>query len=932
MSTIDTILKIAGVKNIEEFYKLYPNEEDFMKVHGKAFEKAQRGTKIKKAAGGITQQKAMEYLKPAQEAPLELEPWMTNSSNFPTEGFAVNPDILGQGLPIVGDIIEGVDMLIQQKKELKRAKQMNKLTDLMLNASQSIAEPIQRKYVRPEDMVVQPDQLFPSYGTGFTPLAKRGRIIPMGEAGIPIPWDKASDFTSNALDRILGETGGSKIGGAVGKGIGTFFGPAGQFVGETAGQLIGGLVDRTDDKIKKERNAITRNVDRMSLGQSMQGLFSLNSGYMQNGGNITNMEGNGELQLERGTASPISYNPYSGETIMFGGPSHDEGGMNIAFGGNPVEVEGGEPGIKMNDADGTENLVVYGNLKIPGYKKTAKNAIKDIAKNEDKIMKKVDKASREISSLNITDKFDKLKHDTLNLNITLADRKLKMYAEEKQDIADMQEAINQTADEMGLVAEDLSRGKIKKARTGAKLTAETGDTKPSYRSLLARILGIEAEPGYDPKTRSVQRWFERNTPASTVEHVPSQIIPINKPAGIMPVNQITPIERPVNQIIPIERPQGEPIVPHDWSNDIYMKYNQVYNSDVPVPPTPVAPTPVAKKSGSSSSTSKKSGSSQATAKSTQVDKTAEYLRAAEEEDMQLEPWMLDNSNFTTRFGITPSETVTSGESSKNKIDWDLALDRLNSFVPYFRESDQERLDSRQILGELMALTDREEPVQTQLFRPNLGEAYNISLQDQVNEIDAQTRAAMRMAGNNPAAQAAIAAEAYRAKSQILGEEFRQNQQLDFTIRQANRELLNQTQLQNLQILDKQYERQAMAKSNTKETMRNALSSIASKYLNNQFENRTLGTYENMYNYRYDNNMRARNRNAPYTGWVMTGDGSWVMAGNHPEDMVPQYEVDPVTKQSKVIRYRTMTEDEKKKKDVVKEPSRNGSVVKALRGL
>ena len=44
------ILKIAGVKSEKEFYKKYPSEEAFMKVHGKAFKKAQMGTLV----GGAT--------------------------------------------------------------------------------------------------------------------------------------------------------------------------------------------------------------------------------------------------------------------------------------------------------------------------------------------------------------------------------------------------------------------------------------------------------------------------------------------------------------------------------------------------------------------------------------------------------------------------------------------------------------------------------------------------------------------------------------------------------------------------------------------------------------------------------------------------------------------------------------------------------------
>ena len=33
----DQILKLAGVKTEKQFYKKFPSEEAFMKVHGKAF-------------------------------------------------------------------------------------------------------------------------------------------------------------------------------------------------------------------------------------------------------------------------------------------------------------------------------------------------------------------------------------------------------------------------------------------------------------------------------------------------------------------------------------------------------------------------------------------------------------------------------------------------------------------------------------------------------------------------------------------------------------------------------------------------------------------------------------------------------------------------------------------------------------------------------
>ncbi len=69
-------------------------------------------------------------------------------------------------------------------------------------------------------------------------------------------------------------------------------------------------------------------------------------------------------------------------------------------------------------------------------------------------------------------------------------------------------------------------------------------------------------------------------------------------------------------------------------------------------------------------------------------------------------------------------------------------------------------------------------------------------------------------------------------------------------------------MKNLAIMDQQYQRQSQAKSNTKAIAQQALSSIADKIQQNKLENRTLGVYENLYNYRYDPQGRAYNLNAP----------------------------------------------------------------------
>jgi hypothetical protein len=117
-----------------------------------------------------------------------------------------------------------------------------------------------------------------------------------------------------------------------------------------------------------------------------------------------------------------------------------------------------------------------------------------------------------------------------------------------------------------------------------------------------------------------------------------------------------------------------------------------------------------------------------------------------------------------------------------------------------------------------------------------------------------------MMGYNPAAQANLNAQKYQANQKVLGEQFRANQAMKAGVYDQNRNTLNQAKLTNLGILDKQYERQSQAVSNTKATTQAALNSMSDKYAKNKLENRKLAIYENMYNYRFGNNGKAKNWN------------------------------------------------------------------------
>ena len=209
------------------------------------------------------------------------------------------------------------------------------------------------------------------------------------------------------------------------------------------------------------------------------------------------------------------------------------------------------------------------------------------------------------------------------------------------------------------------------------------------------------------------------------------------------------------------------------------------------------------------------------------------------------------------YANTPvQETET--EAEDGKIDW---MNIVNQILPYVRPTDAEALDPRQLSGEMLALAQNQlEPVQAQTFQPQLNTPYDISLQDIINENEGDYRAAQRMIGYNPAALAALNAQKYQVNQKVLGEQFRMNQAMKNQVYGENRAMLNESNLQNLGILDQQYGRQQQALSNTKATAQAALNSISAKYLQNQASNRELQTYENLYNYRFDPRFRAGNMN------------------------------------------------------------------------
>jgi hypothetical protein len=228
---------------------------------------------------------------------------------------------------------------------------------------------------------------------------------------------------------------------------------------------------------------------------------------MENGGQ---MAMGGDLRVERGKAETMSYNPYlpgDGETVMFRGPSHDNGGMPVSFGQNGVEVEGGEPAIKMKEGGESENLVVLGNMKIPNYGvaeigddkakgKKFKHYFADLSKQEAKQNIIIEKSTALANNADVNDPFDRLSLASANAMQIGADMKLKNLAKKKLDTVAVQNAILDTAKEFGLKSDDLAKGKIVKAKANDPY-AKNGDKIDKAQNGIYKLPTEQAPLAFD---------------------------------------------------------------------------------------------------------------------------------------------------------------------------------------------------------------------------------------------------------------------------------------------------------------------------------------------------------------------------------------------------------------------------------------------------
>ena len=919
------------------------------------------GKRLKKAQSGII---SMPDPSKITQADLDINAQFEKEAAGGGGGKALNAAT--KGIPYVGELVQGFQMAKAEKQALNKARQSQAVSDIALKASQTRPEQTQRRYVRPEDNVNTGQAFFPVFGVGTNPLgqAKNGTEIantfapntlyddlgyeplddserlkqfymggrmPKAASGFLADFADAGggDALSGVVTAIGGENSGGKLGGTIGKGIGTAVaGPVGGMIGQVGGQIIGGLLNRKPAKTRKANAATQQNIQTMALNQGVQGMQQQNASFMKDGGEVGDeykwishewqpqkivkfgehslkdllkppadaemlragghlkeytppseasmsterpmMEEGGELQTHwGGYAEPMSYNPYlpeDGETVMFRGQSHDESdgkgntGIGITYGDNPVEVERGEPAIKMKDGGNSSSLVVFGNLKIPhtllgdpnAKGKNFKRYVAELSEKEKKQNKLMEKSLTQLDDLDVQSPFDRLKFNSLESNIMGANMNFKDIAQKKMDASALQTAMNDTVEEYGLETSDkgtivAKKGiKIPKAQAGVYKKKATAPGFIDYNPL-----GTDAVEDFKNKDTYEKIWLPKVESAFSNKETAEKLVDrLENYKGQDAEDVVNLIKkgRTLDEKIKIAKKYAS-----DYKPGPYHELVKGLITTTTTPTTTIAP---------------------------------------------------PTTRPTAPPVVTTTPTTTLAPTDeKKKLNW---MSYFNQVLPFLRPSDAEALDPEQLMGEMFALSQNQlEPVQAQLYQPELSVPYDISLQDIMNENEAAFRAQQRTMGYNPAAQSQLAAQKYAANQKVLGEQFRMNQAMKDQIYRENRSLLNDAKLKNLGILDQQYQRQAQAKSNTKATAQEALNSIASKYAQNKLENRTLQVYENMYNYRYDPKFRAMNMNP----------------------LVDFQEMIENASPTQLSEIKTAVE-----KKASKTTSRNGSIVKALKNI
>jgi hypothetical protein len=801
------------------------------------------------------------------------------------------------GVGALPGIIAGAQKIGQQNDDIKKANQAAQVSQVTASAAESRPEQMKRKYVRPEDQMVQPGQLGNPQGSGTNFLsAANGTMIggnptqiqntyaPTGDLYGDLGYEPLNDSNTKKYKKggyiptaefgdYFQDSGQAEIGGAAGQAIGNMIlpgigGQVGKLLGNVAGNLLGGADDM--NKLHRYQDVTQQNTQRAAFASGANALHSANSANMEDGGWMSNdwqpqvITHFGDMDVSqvhnfahqgmdslRAGGHLKEYTPPSAEAMFTGRPNMALGGELQSHWGGGLET------ISHNPYDASEIVMPKGNSHEESDGKgrtgigiTYGNNPVEVERNEPIV--KMDNGGNQ--------------QDAVVFGNMIEDESGKKYKVLAKDIAENNNKQTKLKDKA-----------IAKA---AEYQGHTPYDQFKMNSSIATSIGTD------------MKLQQNSMKLKDLAGKQSAILDIAEHYGL---DSDSLAKGKIKQA-----KKGAKIAKAQTGGD-YDIFNPQENIDYNYPQV--------------------SAASQVPAAQQFIDETGGGLPNSPI-DRQLPTF---NQSSGPSFGDKALAAFKSAGKTFGKGFDKYGPAVLSNVSPFLRPTNQRPLDPSQTYPEMMALAlNQPEAVKAQTFQPMLkDQPSRISLQDQINTIDAQSRAAIRVMGENPAAQAQIQANAIDAKNRVLGEQFRMNQGAADQTYAANRATLNDAQLKNLQILDNQYTRQSEASSKTKQQAIEIAKSLAAKKLQNQMENRDLAIKENLYNYRFSPSGVAYNVNDPYqfnlagTGTSNTGRQQappgfkflYDAAGNV-EDM----------------------KKEKAAKSGAKLKARNGAIVKAMKSL
>jgi len=762
------------------------------------------------------------------------------------------------------------------------------LHPFVIEAGLKSQKEFEKKFKTEEDFFSQYPHMRPKVAANGYTLDAQGNTIDENGNVIPNPnavtlntqpspaWQVQNPNSQETINQVYS---GNQVQPAQGQSMGAGIAGFGMQAAKSAGQAINGAINALPSIISNfiptnhnvKNRPLPLGYDNAAYGTGSNTMFA-------NGGAL---DGNPiqDVQVEGNAIKPISPS-----FSMIGGNFHSEGGTDVAYNGQTVEMQKNEPITKT--ADGS--VVAFGKMRNPLTGKLFENDAKALAKEENKVSKISTKADELLQS-NTTLPYQAIKYNSGTVLSDAAKIKQKEIDTKKEIFSELQDNILQIADESGQkpkkVAESIKFAKngvtLPKYKKGGKMDdcmANGGAMK--YKTVTKNQNGIittEEVPVWDEQpvqTEPIQ--YSQPFPAPTnpkkitYEHLHTGNQDVYSPVFSGLWNNHEMQQAFTNGAIPSNY-NGTPTVNYANYQDLWNGVGQNYNSYQATP-----------SNGQYVKRNDMINITQNMGKNSLAAKLPYFANggtlAADGYEM-LPPYM--QTGFSRGQQILNPDMVSltpAGMTDQNQLepidtfaDYQPTIVPLNtnspSTIPIGKQStqipslaDRNKLNFASLAPEIGAVLDKPDYVQGQYYTPDLTSPYRVSFQDQINQNQNNFAQIEKSVRNNPEALSSLASNIYDANNRVQAEEFRTNQGIANQVNNQNVAILNDAKKQNISLADQQYDRQAQALANTKANREAALNSISAKFLQNKAENNKIRLMESMSNFRTDDKGNVLNEN------------------------------------------------------------------------